>query len=134
MTQDEELRHREATRRKALWLLASLSTGDPQALEVLNVLDDIELRDAHGISSPESVLTPEQLREAIPTEPHPIGCRIVREENIPQPWRERFLRASVGSTRVAEGAYAHDWEKFLNEWEREMGHLQQHRAAWGSKR
>lgn len=129
MTQDEELRYRETARRKALWMLASLLPGDPQALDVLDVLDDIELSEAHDISCLATILGVEQLRDAIPTEPHPIGCRIVCEANIPQPWRERFLRASLGSTRVPEGAYAHDWEKFLDEWEREMQHLQKHRAA-----
>lgn len=129
MTHDKELRYRESARRKALLALASLSPGDPKALDVLDVLDDIELSETNDTSMPASVHSVKELRNEIPTEPHPIGCRIVREESIPQPWRERFLRASLGSTRVAEGTYAHDWEKFLNEWEREMNLLQAHRAA-----
>lgn len=129
MTYDEELRHRETARRKALWALASISPGDPKAFNVLDVLDDIELSERYDTSVPAQALGVEQLRDSIPTEPHPIGCRIVREANIPQPWRERFLRASLGSTRVADGPYAHDWEKFLGDWKREMLHLQKHRAA-----
>ena len=129
MTHDEDLRHLEKARRKALWALAPFSPGDTQALKVLHVLEDVELREAHLISSPESVLTAEQLRSVIPTEPHPIGCRIVREESIPQPWRERFLQASIGSTRVPDGPYAADWYKFLSKWEAEMLHLKEHRAA-----
>lgn len=129
MTHDEELRHRETAKRKALWALASISPGDPKALDVLEILDDIELRERDDASMPAQTLSVEQLRNSIPTEPHPIGCRIVREANIPQPWRERFLRASLGSTRVADGPYAHDWQKFLDDWEHEMLHLQKHRAA-----
>lgn len=129
MIHDEELRNREAARRNALWTLASLSPGDPKALHVLAVLDDIELGEAHDFSSPAAVLSVDQLRDSILAEPHPIGCRIVREANIPQPWRERFLRASLGSTRVADGPYAHDWKKFLEVWESEMQHLLEHRAA-----
>jgi hypothetical protein len=53
----------------------------------------------------------------------------VLELTIPQPWRERFQQASIGSTRVVEGPYATDWEKFLARWEAEMRHLEQHRAA-----
>jgi len=54
---------------------------------------------------------------------------IVREASIPQPWRERFLQASVGSTRLVDGLYAHDWEKFLSEWQAEMKRVDVHRAA-----
>ena len=129
MTHDEELRHRELARRKALWALAPILPGDPRALDVLDVLDDIDLHERDDASMPAQTLSVEQLRNSIPTEPHPIGCRIVREANIPQPWRERFLRASLGSTRVVSGPYAHDWQKFLDDWEHEMLHLQKHRAA-----
>jgi len=129
MSHGEELRHRELSRRKALRELASISPGDPKALDILDVLDDIEQRDRHDTSMQAMALGVEQLRGPIPTEPHPIGCRIVREECIPQPWRERFLCASVGSTRVPEGPYAHDWDRFLDEWQDEMRLLAKHRAA-----
>ncbi|OOG86637.1 hypothetical protein B0E42_10300 [Pseudomonas sp. A25(2017)] len=133
MNHNEELRNREKARRKAFWALASLPPGDPRALDVLDVLDGIELSEADEILGSVTVLSVGELRDAIPSEPHPIGCRIVREENIPQPWRERFLHASVGSTRATEGAYVHDWEKFLNEWEHEMQHLQNHRDAQAAR-
>lgn len=54
---------------------------------------------------------------------------IVRDQDIPQPWRERFLCASRGSTRLVEGTYYQDWEKFVSEWKREMAHLELHRCA-----
>jgi hypothetical protein len=41
ITIDEELRRRETARRKALWDFAPLRPGDPKALSVLSVLDDI---------------------------------------------------------------------------------------------
>ena len=131
MNHGDELRHRELSRRKALWELASILPGDAKALDVLDILDDIELHERHDTSMPAQALSVEQLRDSIPTEPHPVGCRIVREENIPQPWRERFLRASLGSTRVPEGPYAHDWNQFLFEWQQEMQLLESHRAARG---
>lgn len=129
MTFDEELRHRETARRKALWTLASILPGDLKALDALDVLDEIEQRERLGSTSMEQPLSIEQVQRIVTIEPHSIGCSIVRELSIPQPWRERFLRASVGATRVPEGLYAHDWEKFLAEWQSEMRQLEQHRAA-----
>ncbi|KAA0982685.1 hypothetical protein FQ192_31295 [Pseudomonas sp. ANT_J12] len=131
MTSDEELRHHETARRKALWTLANILPGDLKALDALDVLDDIEQRERLDTASMEQPLGVEEVRRFVPTEPHPIGCRIVLESSIPQPWRERFLRASLGSTRVTEGPYAHDWEKFLLEWRDEMWHVERHRAARG---
>lgn len=78
-------------------------------------------------------LSVEDVLSFVPTESHPIGCRIVRESNIPQPWRERFLSACVGSTRVPDGPYAHDWDKFLTEWQNEMRYLEKHRVARGKQ-
>ncbi|MDR8364115.1 hypothetical protein MMG91_07090 [Pseudomonas sp. JL3] len=129
----EELRHRETERRKALWTLVHVPPGDVRALDALDVLDDIAQRERLDIASVEQPLGVEEVLRFVPTEPHPIGCRIVRESSIPQPWRERFLRASVGSTRVLEGPYAHDWDMFLAEWQNEMRHVERHRAARGKR-
>lgn len=74
MSYDEELRHREIARRKALWVLASILPGAPKTLDILDFLDDIELRERHDMSSLAQALSVEQLRDGIPTEPHPIGC------------------------------------------------------------
>lgn len=81
MTHDEELGNRETARRKALWELVAILPGDHKALDVLDGLDDIELRERHDLASFAQALGIEQLRDAIPTESHPIGCRIVREAN-----------------------------------------------------
>ena len=133
MTSDVELRELETARRKALWALADIAPGDQKALPVLDVLDDIERReqlDSVSIEHPPSI---EDVRRFVPLEAHPIGCNIVRESNIPQPWRERFLIASLGSTRVAEGPYSYDWIEFLDHWQNEMRLLETHRMARGEQ-
>lgn len=125
---DDDLHLLEAARRKALWALAHLIPGDPRAEAVIQVLDDIEHQEQ---SSPiyRQALDADEVLNLVPSEPHPIGMAIVRDENIPQPWRERFECASRGSTRVAEGAYLSDWLKFISVWHQEMTHLERHRAA-----
>ena len=128
MTSDEELQRRETARRKAFWTLASIAPGDPSAISILESLDDIELKEKQDSSTMAQALTEDELLSSVPAEPHPIGICIVREASIPQPWRERFLQASIGSTRVSEGLFAHDWSKFLVEWKRDIRHLEMHRA------
>lgn len=125
----DELRKLESARRRALWALSSLRPGAPQASEFIAILNDL---DAQERSSPPLTGTPVGLREArdsVQAQRHKSGIDIVLEHEIPQPWRERFLQASVGSTRLADGPYAIDWEKFLDEWEREMQHLKNHRVT-----
>ncbi|WP_224794142.1 hypothetical protein [Pseudomonas fluorescens] len=41
---DDELRELEAKRRKALWMLANISPGDPKAFDALSILGDLDLR------------------------------------------------------------------------------------------
>jgi len=65
----------------------------------------------------------------VPVEPNASTIGIVRVEHIPEPWRSRFLAASIGSTRVVEGFYAHDWHSFLRKWQAEMCHVAEHRTA-----
>jgi hypothetical protein len=100
-------------------------------LSALEILDEIEQRGRLDPESIEQSLNVDDVRRAVPTEPHQIGCNIVRESIIQQPWRQRFLLASVGSTRVPEGLYAHDWYGFLVEWQNEMRLWEKHRAARG---
>lgn len=117
MASDHDLHLRETAWRKALWLLADLAPGDPGATDALVILNDIDLQDQRG-SLP-----------SVPSTERPDGTLIVRDLDIPQPWRERFHCASRGSTRLVEGAYYWDWEKFVSEWKREMAHLEIHRRA-----
>lgn len=128
MASDDPLHFREVRRRRALWTLAHVAPGDPRALWVLRVLEDIDQQEQAWLGSGR-IATVDEVANQVASVLHPIGTPIVRDEAIPEPWRERFLCASYGSTRVAEGAYLHDWLKFLSKWQQEMTHLERHRAA-----
>lgn len=130
---NDDLSARESVRRKALWTLSHLIPGDPKAAAILDVLYDIEGQERVDFNHSQPSLNLDAVREAVQIERHNSGISIVREASIPQPWRERFLQASVGSTRLIDGPYAHDWEKFLTEWQAEMQHLDAHRAATGAR-
>ncbi|MEG5266266.1 hypothetical protein TRP66_18395 [Pseudomonas sp. JDS28PS106] len=125
----DDLRTRESVRRKALWTLSHLMPGDPQAAAILDVLDDIEDQERFELKRSHPGLDIDAVRKAVLIERHSSGISIVREAGIPQPWRERFLQASIGSTRLADGPYAHDWDKFLTQWQAEMRHLDAHMFA-----
>jgi len=123
------LREHERTRRRVLWALATLQPGDsnaPDLLAILNDLDDQEQNDTPCSDKPLDLI---QVRNSVSVMRHNSGINIILEQTIPQPWRERFYQASVGSTRLVDGPYASGWDKFLTEWEREMQHLKNHRAA-----
>jgi hypothetical protein len=66
-------------------------------------------------------------------DPRSSGLQIVREESIPEPWRERFLQASIGSTRVETGPFLNDFEKFINLWKHENQRLEAYRSAIDEK-
>lgn len=128
MTHDE-LRELEKTRRKALWELASLHPGDPEASDRLAILDHLDDQQQNDTPSTDTSLSLKEVRDSVRVQHHRCGVDIVLEHDIPQPWRERFIQASIGSTRIADGLYATDWERFIDEWGREMQHLQNHRVA-----
>lgn len=125
----DDLRTRESVRRKALWTLSHLMPGDPKAAAILDVLNDIEVQECVDLNRSHPILDIDTVRKAVLIERHSSGISIVREAIIPQPWRERFLQASVGSTRLVDGPYAHDWEKFLTQWQLEMRNLDAHISA-----
>ncbi len=124
-----DLRELEAKRRKALWKLANISPGDSRALDALSILDALDLQERKYFPHTDKALDLNQVRDCVTVQHHHSGIDIILEQTIPQPWRERFLQASIGSTRVPDGPYATDWDKFVNEWEREMQHVQNHRLA-----
>ena len=126
---NDDLSARESVRRKALWTLSHLMPGDPKAAAIVDVLDDIEGQERVDLNHSHPGLDIDAARKAVQTERHSSGINIVSEASIPQPWRERFLQASIGSTRLTIGPYAHDWEKFLVQWQVEMRHLDAHRSA-----
>ena len=128
MNQDER-RTLEGARRRSLWALANIHPGDPKASNLLTILGDLDDQERHSASSTDKPCELNAVRDAVPIKRHPSSIDIVLERDIPEPWRERFLQASIGSTRLPDGPYARDWEKFLSEWEVEMRHLAMHRAA-----
>jgi len=125
----DNLRSRESVRRKALWTLSHLIPGDPKAAAIVDVLDDIEGQERVDLNHSHPRLDIDAARKAVQIERHSSGIDIVNEASIPQPWRERFLQASIGSTRLVDGPYAHDWDKFLAQWQVEMRHVDAHRSA-----
>lgn len=128
MTHDV-LRKLEGARRRALWALTSLHPGDPKASSALATLDALDDQERSHTASTCDLLEINEVRDSVPMKRHHSGIDIVLELDMPEPGRERFLRASIGSTRLPEGPYARDWKKFLDEWEREMQHLQNHRFS-----
>ncbi len=128
MTHDE-LRKLERTRRRALWKIARFLPGDPEAADALAILNDLDDQERSGTPSTAEPLELDEVRDFVSVQHHHCGIDIILERDIPQPWRERFLQASIGSTRIPDGPYATDWDKFLVRWEAEMRHLEQHRAA-----
>ncbi|WP_146615240.1 hypothetical protein [Pseudomonas fluorescens] len=119
---------REKNKREALWQLQGLRPGDPAAGVLLNVLDVIEAEELVDPIGPAFTLSSEEIRNLVPVI-ELRDFRIIRDEDIPQPWLERFTQASTGSTRLPEGSYSHDWLNFLNIWQNEMRLLARHRQT-----
>lgn len=128
MTHDE-LRQLEGARRRTLWALACLRPGDPTASDLLAILDDLDDQERNDTPCSDKPLELIEVRNSVSAKSHKSGIDIILEQTIPQPWRERFRQASIGSTRLVDAYYATDWDKFLASWEAEMRHLEQHRAA-----
>lgn len=115
----DSLWHREQARREALWNLKSSRPGQQdQALTTLALIEHLDRRSPIGGGVK---LTTKDLRVSVRIVPA-SGTTIahVFEGEIPQPWRERFQQASIGSTKGSQdSAYAHDWFKFLDMWDKE---------------
>ncbi|EOV0931920.1 hypothetical protein ACOLSI_000261 [Pseudomonas aeruginosa] len=131
MTISNQVRRLEVAKRRALWALADLWPGDTRAEIPLLELDQVDQALAELLSGDE--LTGEELINAIKIQSH-SGQRLVIEDSIPEPWRQRFAAASVGSTRLVEGPYLRDFEKFVISWNDEMAHLEAHRASRPDRR
>lgn len=118
---------REQERRRALWQLAELVPGDQSARAILERLDELERLD-HEVPLSACHLDHAELVR-LPREAHPVGCWIIRDADIPEPWRSRFAVALGPAARVQAGFYWHDWTEFLEAWERDVAHVEQHRLA-----
>lgn len=115
----DNLRTRERARREALWNLENQMPGRRE--EALRTLDLIAHFDQKAPIGEAAKLTTADLRKSVQIVPS-SGTTIVHviQSEIPQPWRERFQHASVGSTKQSEDtAYVHDWLKFLELWDKE---------------
>ncbi|WP_411958974.1 hypothetical protein ACK56M_20975 [Pseudomonas sp. s4] len=126
MMTTDQLRKLEVAKRRALWALAKLQPGNPVAEKVLVELDEID-QALDGLVTGRD-LSSQELMAAVTTQYH-NGIRLVVDDSIPEPWRQRFWAASVGSTRLAAGAYFLDFEKFVLTWQRELEHLKAHRSS-----
>jgi hypothetical protein len=91
---DDELRELEAKRRKALWMLANISPGDPKAFEALSILDDLDHQERKDSRDTEKALELNKVRDCVTVQHHHSGTEIILEQTIPQPWRERFNQSS----------------------------------------
>ncbi|WP_288440934.1 hypothetical protein [uncultured Pseudomonas sp.] len=125
MTIDHRLRSLETARRRALWALADMEPGDARAEKVLAELDEVD-QALQGVVSGDQ-LSAQELVDVVTTMLH-NGVQLVVEDSIPEPWLQRFQAASVGSTRLAEGPYMRDFEKFVAVWHQELEHLSAHRS------
>lgn len=123
---DDQLRKLEVAKRRALWALAELKPGDPAAVKVLVELDEVD-QALEGLVTGRQ-LSSQELMAAVTTQCH-NGIHLVVDDSIPEPWRQRFRAASVGSTRLTAGAYFLDFEKFVLAWQRELEHLNAHRSS-----
>lgn len=106
--------------------LADLKPGDPGAVKVLVELDEVDQTLVDLTTGCE--LSSQELMVAITTQYH-NGIRLAVDDSMPEPWRQRFWAASVGSTRLAAGAYFLDFENFVLTWQRELEHLKAHRSS-----
>ena len=131
MTIDHRLRGLEIARRRALWALADLQPGDARAKKVLAELDEVEQGLQDMVTGDQ--LSAQELLDVVITKLHK-GVQLVAEDSIPEPWLQRFRVASVGSTRLADGPYLRDLEKFLEMWHQELEHLNAHRTHRSSGR
>ncbi|KAB5618677.1 hypothetical protein F7234_23135 [Pseudomonas putida] len=125
MTIDHRLRSLEISRRRALWALAELQPEDARAETVLAELEEVD-QALHGVVGDDQ-LRAQELVDVITTKLH-NGVQLVVEDSIPEPWLQRFQAASVGSTRLADGPYLRDFEKFMVVWLQELEHVKAHRA------
>lgn len=131
MTIGHRLRGLEIARRSALWALADLKPGDARAEKLLAELDEVEQGLQDIVAGDQ--LSAQELLDVVITKLH-NGVQLVFEDSIPDPWLQRFQAASAGSTRLAEGPYLRDFEKFVEVWNQELEHLKAHRTHCSSGR
>jgi transposase len=118
----DDLDIRERRRRQALRARDPRQDQDTRRAALAELRSILKLDRSHPIGEAAD-WTLDQVRDAVQvyTDAHPA---YVRDHEIPEPWRTRFLHASASSTRFARGWYAADWQNFLDLWPREHADLE----------
>ena len=111
-----DLQTRELTRRNALWALDNPATREQATQDLLRVWR----ADRDYPIGPAAGLAVKEIGAQVPTFVEEGAGALVRFSEIPEPWATRFQLASLGATRVLDGYYARDWEKFLALWPAEV--------------
>lgn len=123
------LHDRERDRRDAIWRLEAIKPGSKTAepfLESLAAIAELDESDPIGEAWALSI---DEVFEMVPITSVPGSIDYVGYDDIPEPWCERFLQASTGSTATIRGGYASDWEKFVRYWKVEMEMIDRHQEA-----
>nr|WP_279309383.1 MULTISPECIES: hypothetical protein [Pseudomonas] len=102
-----------------------MQPGDARAETLLAELEEVD-QALLGVVGGDQ-LPAQELVDVVTTKLH-NGVQLVVEDSIPEPWLQRFQAASAGSTRLAEGPYLRDFEKFVAVWHQELEHLSAHRS------
>lgn len=123
------LRDREHERRGSIWRLELIKPGSKSAEPYLKSLSEIRNADEIDPIGEASGLRVDEVFESVPITSVPGSIDYVSYDDIPEPWCERFLQASVGSTATIRGGYAGDWKKFIQLWNVEMDMLKRHQEA-----
>lgn len=120
---------RERERRDAIWRLEAIKPGSKTAEPFLESLAAIAEADESDPIGEAYAVGIDEVFDMVPITSVPGGIDYVGYDDIPEPWCERFLQASAGSTATIRGSYAGDWEKFVRYWKVEMEILRNHQEA-----
>lgn len=122
MIDQEELKKREKRRRAALRNLYSPDLADSHA--ALLTLREILEQDRTNPLGEASALSIDELRSIVAVHDPVEGYPYILRGDMPEPWKTRFWAAACGSiTMAGPGVYAHDWDRFLDLWQKEHLYL-----------
>lgn len=120
---------REHQRRDSIWRLELIKPGSESAEPYLRSLSEIRSADEIDPIGEASGLRVGEVFESVPITSVPGSIDYVSYDDIPEPWCERFIQASAGSTATIRGGYAGDWMKFIRLWSVEMEMIKRHQEA-----
>lgn len=123
------LYHREQERRDNIWRLELIEPGSKTAEPFLESLSEIGCADEIDPMGEAYALSIDEVFELVPITSVPGSIDYVGYDDIPEPWCERFLQASAGSTATIRGSYAGDWKKFVRLWKAEVEMITKHQLA-----